>query len=498
MNYGSLDRVPASSLILFASIVFTFTSYLTFRVLWEVPIPAYLFIAVLGLQFASMLLGSSKILTPLGAASLSAVIAVVACIAAIVLIFPEFQELKIAGAAGAVSALIFILSSFVAASREDPVPSRGVEPLVLGELKDNNKAELIKYGEVEAPDSSDIHDIPLSGTVWEEGVSEERSVNSSDQFSPFEDEDIYEFDGLIERNLAEDELAESWLGISPGADGLDSQPEAWDANGKTLTSHEGQDIFAGSTPEPNETTETAILGDWVKETADLLTNETSEDMAAAKARIKEGLDESSPALESAPGLGMRTRFKVLDASSGVHYGTYYGDEGYSTLDMVSLNELLSSDLAVGELKIVKLDWSNFDEVEVHIRVEEALPVDLEVDDEDDAGVPELLCEQRDGEIESLPEEKLSEELQVEEALSAVNGSGPRYMIYDRRTIQPMGEYIPETERSRIDRLTLYKMFPDYDFKTFEIDSIRWEDDEVRILIRGEKKQSPKSKVQRKI
>ena len=87
------------------------------------------------------------------------------------------------------------------------------------------------------------------------------------------------------------------------------------------------------------------------------------------------------------------------------------------------------------------------------------------------------------------------ESEGKEAEPAVNPSGPRYMIYDRRTIQPMGEYFPEGEISRIDRLTLYKMFPEYNFKTFEIDSIRWEADEVRILIRGEKKQGPKPKVQ---
>ena len=52
----------------------------------------------------------------------------------------------------------------------------------------------------------------------------------------------------------------------------------------------------------------------------------------------------------------------------------------------------------------------------------------------------------------------------------------------------MGEYVPEGDRSRIDRLTLYRMFPGYDFKTFEIDSVRWEGNEVRIFIRGDKKE----------
>jgi hypothetical protein len=39
------------------------------------------------------------------------------------------------------------------------------------------------------------------------------------------------------------------------------------------------------------------------------------------------------------------------------------------------------------------------------------------------------------------------------------------------------------------------MFPEYNFKTFEIDSIRWETGEVRIFIRGEKKKNPTSKAQ---
>jgi hypothetical protein len=67
------------------------------------------------------------------------------------------------------------------------------------------------------------------------------------------------------------------------------------------------------------------------------------------------------------------------------------------------------------------------------------------------------------------------------------GVSPRYLIYDRRTIQPLGEYVPEGKRPRLDRLTLYRMFPQYDFRTFQIESIRWYDSEVRIFIRGEKK-----------
>jgi hypothetical protein len=83
---------------------------------------------------------------------------------------------------------------------------------------------------------------------------------------------------------------------------------------------------------------------------------------------------------------------------------------------------------------------------------------------------------------------------VPEEVPAEGGSEmPRYFIYDRRTIQPMKEYVPEGARPRIDRLTLYKLFPEYDFKTFEIDSIRWHENEVRIFIRGEKKDGKKGK-----
>ena len=80
----------------------------------------------------------------------------------------------------------------------------------------------------------------------------------------------------------------------------------------------------------------------------------------------------------------------------------------------------------------------------------------------------------------------------EEAGLVTGTKAPRYMIYDRRTIQPMSEYFPEGDGARIDRLTLYRLFPEYDFKTFEIDSIRWHEDEVRIFIRGEKKKPRKT------
>lgn len=77
-------------------------------------------------------------------------------------------------------------------------------------------------------------------------------------------------------------------------------------------------------------------------------------------------------------------------------------------------------------------------------------------------------------------------MESEEA-SAKDPEAPRYIIYERRTMRPLGEFIPDGKRPRLDRLALYRMFPEYDYKSFQIDSIRWHQSEVGIFIKGEKK-----------
>jgi hypothetical protein len=258
------------------------------------------------------------------------------------------------------------------------------------------------------------------------------------------------------------------------------------------------DPFSVEPAEQEPPGEFEIPGKWVEETARVMAYDTPLDPAAGQhiEEIVDGKDDGKKQdTVGAPGFNLRTRFKVLDGSSGEHYGTYYGDEGYSTLDPDSLTRLIGSDLAAGELRIVKLDWSNFDEIEVHVQMEEILHVELEDDIEPPVDETDPLNGYGDGETEARPGGPSSEETPDKEVSSAKIPSGIRYTIYDRRTIQPMGEYVPEGDRSRIDRLTLYKMFPEYDFKTFEIDSIRWETDEVRILIKGEKKKGPGPRVQ---
>jgi len=467
MNQGSSDRIPVSSLILFASVVFTLTAYFTFTVLWEVDIHFLWLLAVLGLQFAVLLLGSSKVLTRLGAAASSAIIAVAAYIGAFFFIIPPIWELRMVGAVGGGSAFIFIIASFVAASRVDPVPSITSEPLVIGDLEYEQTVELIKYGEVKVLNAEDTHDPPLTYLPMKEVDVPGHSDLIETEVPPILKDKANEFDELSE-----------------------SKPEQ---SSGTAEDAPAQDPF-----ELNEVIVTELF------------DEVPPPASAAELppRLEPILDDEPIILKSR----MRTRYKVLDATSGEHYGTYYGDEGYSTLDSVSLSGLIDSKPDAGELRIVKLDWSNFDEVEVHIKVEGGVPINLDDDLIIGAGESQMSSGMRDdveeGEggdegdepvaeavpdsIKTLPEDDLTEE---GKAVSPVTIAGPRYLIYDRRTIQPMGEYVPEGARPRIDRLTLYKMFPEYNFKTFEIDSIRWEADEVRIFIKGEKKQSPKSNVQ---
>lgn len=509
MDHGSSDRIPASALILTTSILFTLISYVTFTGLWKIDINVIWLLAVLGLQFATLLLGSSKILTQLGAASLSALIAVAACIGAVFLIFPPLKELQIAGAVGGGSALLFILASFVAASRVDPVSSSASEtfpapePLFMENIEDDQTAELIKYGEVETPETIDTQDLPLTDILQSSTIDDKQpAASGTDVPQGIEDKD-YEFD----------DLSESKLGVALGVEDSESLPEPLDLDKESLTKLLDETLSTASKvesplkpdPSPDHSNGNAIPDDWVQESASSMAYDVSGDSPgdtdAVESVTEEVLEKKPASLEGVPGFKMRTRYKVLDAASGEHYGTFYGDEGYSTMDPVSLTGLVGSKLTAGELRIVKLDWSNFDEVEIHISVEEVVPIDLDVV-EDVNGENRAFPGVGSGPgNEAVPDSaKTPQEDDPaggagrDEAVSAASSSGPRYMIYDRRTIQPMGEYIPEGDRPRIDKLTLYRMLPEYDFKTFEIDSVRWEDDEVRIFIKGEKKEKKGSSV----
>jgi hypothetical protein len=507
MDHGSSERIPASPLILFAAVVFTLITYFIFRSLWEVAIPIPLVGAVLGLQFAALFLGRSKVLTQLGAASLSALISVAACIGAVFLIFPPILELRIAGAVGGGSALAFIMMSFAAASRVDPVPARAPEPLILGDFEEDHGAELIKYGEVKAFDSSNAKDPPSHDASVNEAAADRQPFNTGTEVPHIVQEKIYEFD----------ELPENKLGLSLEVKDAIHRSEDQDLDVESLSKMLDESLppesVRRSQPEleTDPSDENVIPDNWVEETARTMAYDEpgseKREMNTTTAADEENFEVKPAIREDMRGFRMRTRFKVLDAATGEHYGTYYGDEGYSTIDPVSLTGLLSSRFAGGELRIVKLDWSNFDEVEVHIQIGEFVPTDQDVTAKSGTHETGISPVQGNGagmepvpsSFKTVPEDDLTGEAWRGKAEPAPISTNPRYMIYDRRTIQPMGEYVPEGDRSRIDRLSLYKMFPEYNFKTFEIDSIRWEADEVRIFIKGEKKrvQSPKAKDQNK-
>lgn len=493
MENSSSDRTPVSSIILFASVILALTAYFTFRSLWEMDIPVWYLAVVLGLQFAAWLLGSRKILTQLGAASLSAVIAVVACIGAVFLVFPPLPELRIAGAIGSGTALLFILASFVAASRTDPVPSSAPEPLVIGDIEEDPTAEIIKYGEIKDDETVDAEDQTIFTAPPGETASDEKTIREEAGTDPLLEDKVYQFD----------ELSESKLGIALGDADIEDPHHGRDLEAEEVTKlfEEKPDPMAvqesDQSPEPDTGDEPSIPDEWVEEATRSMAYEASLN------ENRHGRSEKAGNSEGTAVMKLRTRFKVLDSESGEHYGTYYGDEGYSTLDPGSLTKLLDSKVSEGELRIVKLDWSNFDEVEVHIKVEVVVPIHLEGDDGVDTGenvVPsgkemEPGTEAEPALVNTPSKIETREKAERSADASGIVPAGPRYIIYDRRTIQPMGEYVPEGDRSRIDRLTLYRMFPEYDYKTFEIDSVRWEGDEVRIFIKGEKKGSPKSKVQ---
>jgi hypothetical protein len=394
------------------------------------------------------------------------------------------------------------MSSFVAASRVDPVPVSAPEPLIIGDFEDDHGVELIKYGEVQAVDALDAKDPPLHNASGNGESVEGQPFNARAELPHTVEEKLYHFD----------ELPESRLGLSLEVYDTIHPSGSQDPDAESLSKMLDESLRLESEKrlqpelETDPSDEHAAPDNWVEETARIMAyDEPDGEKGGEKftgAAGEEGLEERPVINESIRGIGMRTRYKVLDAATGEHYGTYYGDEGYSTLDPVSLTGLLSSRLAAGEMRITKLDWSNFDEVEVHIKTEE--PVHFDQGDAAKSGTHENGVSPGRGSgpgrepvpdsIKASQEDDPAGKAGKDKTVPAATSSGPRYMIYDRRTMQPMGEYVPEGDRSRIDRLSLYRMFPEYNFKTFEIDSIRWETGEVRIFIRGEKK-SPKSKAQ---
>ncbi len=502
MANGAGDRTPASKTILAASLVFTLTVYSVFTFLWKVPVPLPILFCVLGGQSAVLLLGGSKVLTPLGAASLAALLAVAAGLAAVARLLPPALELRLAGGFGGGVSVLFVLASFVAASRSDPASPEG------GQTPGVESGVPAVEGVPGAGEEAGKSPVPSDHTLFSPSgpLSPQGGEGDPELPSPAErgddvtrdDEPVYEFDDI------DDDLLEISLGREVSLAEEDPLELTHSPGQEPMV---GEDLFRDEGATPPETdsgpsAELVIPEDWVEEAARNMAYEEPEERVEEEREKAGGTEKpvsSSPSARS-PEYRMRTHYRVLDAISGEHFGTYYGDEGFSTLDPVSLGALLGAKLQSGDIRIVKLDWSNFDEVEVHVQA-----VDLQEEDEGGQepapgpGSREDLFPQGSDAVDEVPLPEADDGfLPVEQPLEREGPGGirgtPRYVIYHRRNMQRMAEFLPEGNLPRIDRLTLYRMFPEYDFKTFEIDSIRWHDGEVRIFIRGEKKDKKASAV----
>ncbi|UCG39011.1 MAG: hypothetical protein JSV00_01895 [bacterium] len=518
--YGrKAERLPASWLVLIASVTFTLTSFLVFRVLWGVGVHPLYLAGVMGLQAMTPLLGGRRILTSLGASSLAAVVAVSAYAAAVFLLFPRLDWLRAAGFAGGAVSLLFLLTSTVTAYRETG-PEAELYDTPLAEENAMEKRPENKSG----PDPTDESGSGGTGREVSEQHPPAQDVSTEPAHDGKEDpgrepaqgpmgvdEPMYTFDDLSDESLMRvlGPLEEGPTDISdvriPWSEEVETAGMPSIVEDDPLDAP--VDLFVEAPAQ-----DTVIPSHWVEEAAREMAYEALDQDGEKEAGEEPvgGIPEQvahEDAAGDAPSrrameYRMRSHYRVMEALTGELLGTFYGDEGYSTLDLVTLQAILSERLGPGKVSIVQLDWSNFDEVEVHVQTtgpaepaeEASAGVSPEVPLSDDSpGDTEWGEVGAEAEPDAAPGADItgrtSPGSEQETGRERPHTGEPRYVIYDRRTIKPMGEYVPEGDQPRVDRLTLYRMFPQFDFRSFEIDSIRWQDDEVRILIRGEKKGS---------
>lgn len=429
MNTGETERLPANLQILAASIIYTLVSFAVFRGMWEINIPSLFLLAVLAFQTATILMGNRGILTSMGAASIAVLLSVAAYFAAVYFLFPPADIVRIAGIAGGAAAAVFILTSSVTSFRAGTFDLEVIEDLQIDTKESEDLFEFDKELE---------HDLyyPVQGEASVEQADEE--ILLDDPIDLTEGVETLKIPGDQDRG-----------GFVTG-----KQPSA------VLESNEEANV---SYTDTVKTGDIPVRG------------------------------PSSP--EGSKQFQLRSRYRVIEAATGNPLGTYYSDEGYSSIDPVTLGALLDGRAGPGELRIVNLDWSNFDEIEVQVERVPYLSEDREgriIPAGDPSGpVPS----ESEGAVSSgnprNGEPELPKGVTELNNAAADNAAAQRYIIYERRTMRPLGEYVPDGDRPRIDRLTLYRMFPDYDFRSFQIDSIRWLEDEVGIFIKGEKKKDQK-------
>jgi hypothetical protein len=428
MHTGETERLPANLQILMASIIFTLVSYAVFKEMWNINVPFSFLLALLALQAATILLGNRGVLTSMGASSVAVLLSMAAYFAAVVLLFPSAWITRSAGIAGGAASAIFVLTSTITSFRAGTFD---LEILDAVEIDTGKTRDLLQFvDEIEPePDYPDL----------KEYLGEE-----TEEILPDDPIDLTEGTQTLKKTGVTDRRGFKAGKQTSGRSEYGEQPAV---SGTGITG-------AAGTDEPP-------------------------------------VNRSAPSPGESDQFQIRCRYRVIDAATGNSLGIYYSDEGYSSVDPVTLDALLGGKKGHGELRIVNLDWSNFDEVEVQV---ERIP--HRSNDSRRQAVHAGRTEEKDvlspgeaavsGEPQGV-ETELPEGVMELDSTSMVDTEAQRYVIYERRTMRPLGEYIPEGERPRIDRLTLYRMLPEYDFKTFQIDSIRWLEGEVGIFIKGEKK-----------
>ena len=431
MHTGETERLPANVQILVGSIVFTIISFAVFRGMWHIKIPFLALFAILILQISTVLLGNRGILTSMGAASIAIFLSLAAYFVSVVLLFPSVGIIRLAGITCGAAAAFLILASSITSFRAGSLDI---------EILDAIKLETVEGEDIEEIDEK------------EEPAPHVISV---------EDDDI--------DNAFDEVVLQDPIDLSEGTESLktaNAQVCAERTEGK-----QADDIPVGSDQSPGQGRDSAGREiDKVNEPGD-----------TEMARESDGPDQQ------------RCRYRIIEAATGKTLGTYYSDEGHSSLDPVTLGDLLGEDTRSGELRIVNLDWTSFDEMEVQVKrvPRPADGADGQSAHAHDPGEGQDVSQNEDTPDAAFQEKETTAGLPegvTELGNAPLREQGPeRYVIYDRRTMRPMGEYTPKGEKPRIDRLTLYRLFPEYDFRTFQIDSIRWMGGELGIFIKGERK-----------
>ena len=148
----------------------------------------------------------------------------------------------------------------------------------------------------------------------------------------------------------------------------------------------------------------------------------------------------------------RGKYHIIDMKSGEHLDTYFNDEGYKVMDVDTLKRVLPQ-LQTKGIRIAKIDWKNYDEVEIYIQVDDT-------EDKD--------------EIKGSGQKA-----------KPLDRKGIRYVIFNQRNGDRLGTFITDEANSILDKMVLYQMFPQFDLKSLRITSLNWtEEGEVRVYIRG--------------